>query len=310
MVRKVFPLCITLLIFLFIIPMKIHGKTDMEKDRLLILKDTTVEEDLYETLLILSDNEKKLSVEDVASGQYDNEFFLPEKFPKKPGFFDIAKWVKFDLHNATDENDWLIEFAFPLIYQIHIYEEDESGIEKIVTAGAEHAFRNREINHRYFVFNLDIEPNETKTYYALLYGGADLHPPIKIWSKDAFIDHTHTEYEYIGLFYGMIIIMILYNLFLYFRLRIQAYLFYVLGISSSMIAQLSLNGLAFKYLWPNFPSWNVMAVPFWVSIACIFILLFTKNFLNTNKHVPLFRKLSIALIGLNLTTMVFLFIAH
>lgn len=299
-----------LLIFLLPTHSEVRAHVDRERDNLLILDDTTEEVDLYDTLLILSDNERKISIADVSSGRYNEDFFLPETFPKKFGFFNVTKWVKFTLHNTTDEKEWLLEFAFPLIYQLHIYAEDESGIEKIVTSGSDYPFTHREIDHRNFLFNIDIEPNETKTYYALVYGGADLHPPIKLWDKDTFMKYTQTEFGFLGFFYGMIVIMILYNSFLYISLRSRAYLFYVLTISSSMIAQLSLNGLGFKYLWPSFPNWNVMAVPFSVSIACIFVILFTKEFLDTNKQVPFFRYISTILIGLNLITILMLFIAH
>src|SRR5690625_7332389 len=76
----------------------------------------------------------------------------------------------------------------------------------------------------------------------------------------------------------------------------------------TMIAQLALNGLGYKFLWPNFPEWNVMAVPFWVGISCVFVILFTKSFLDTNKYVPKFRYLSYGLICLNITMVIFLFI--
>src|SRR5690625_464033 len=283
---------------------------NMEDDEILILEDVLTEVDLYEHLKILSDNKQKMSVEDIANGKYDDDFVKPDDFEKKTGFFDVAKWIKFELHNNSTENDWLLEFAFPLIYQIHMYVADESGLEKIVTSGADYPFENREYNHRYFVFNLHIEPGETKTYYARIHGGADLHPPIKIWNKDYFIEKSHTESALLGLFYGMIIIMIFYNLFLYIGLRMRAYLYYVLMITSSMVAQLALNGFGFKYLWPQFPSWNTMAVPFWASIGFIFILLFMREFLDAKKHMPLFSKIAIGLVGLSLITISFLFIEH
>lgn len=307
---QLFTTLIIVLIMLIVSNISVKADTDQKNDYLLILDEMTVEEDLYETFLILSDNEKKLTIDDVSSEEYRNTFKEPDALNLKKGFFDVAKWIKFDLLNTTDENNWVIEFAFPLIYEIHMYVEDDSGIEKIVTSGVNFPFDKREIDHRHFIFNLDIEPNETKTYYILLYGGGDLHPPIKLWERDAFIENTQIEIGYLGLFYGMIMIMILYNLFIYFSLRIRAYLYYVLSISTSMLAQMSLNGLAFKYLWPNFPAWNVMAVPFIVSITCVFILMFTKEFLDTKRYIPLYNKFSIALIGMNVLTIICLFISH
>ena len=260
--------------------------------------------------MILSDNDRNLAIKDVLSGKYDNLFYTPEEFPTKPGFFPIAKWIKFDIQNSSQEEEWLLEFAFPLIYQLHMYEVTEKGYKKLVTSGADFPYEMREMDHRNFAFTINVKPNETKSFYTVLHGGADLHPAIKLWSKDAFVEHIQIEHIVLGLFYGMLIVMVAYNLFLYFSLKIRAYLYYVILMFCTMIAQLALNGLGYKFLWPNFPEWNVMAVPFWVGISCVFVILFTKSFLDTAKYVPRFRYLSYALILLNIIMVAFLFIEH
>ena len=307
--KKLFSVSLLLSIFFIFAANPVLAK-GWDEGRTLVLKDGLQFEDLYEGLMMLSDDDRELAVSDVVSGKYDHLFFTPEEFPTKPGFFPIAKWIKFQVFNDSSTNDWLLEFAFPLIYQIHMYEVTDSGYKKLITSGAEYPFKQREFDHRNFVFNLDIEPQETKTYYAVLHGGADLHPAINIWAKDSFIEHTQQEYIILGLFYGILVIMIVYNLFLYISLRMKAYLYYVLLIITSMIAQLSLNGLAFEYIWPELPAWNKQAVSFWVGISCILIILFTKEFLDTNKHIPGFRLFSFVLIGFNLLMMSFLYIDH
>src|SRR5690625_3025908 len=146
---------ILLMVLVCSLPTKSSGE---EHDPLLVLDETTIVEDLYETFLILSDNEKKLMIDDVSSSRYAQDFVRPNELDLKKGFYDVAKWVKFEVHNSTDKNNWLIEFAFPLIYEIHMYTEDQSGIEKIITSGANFPFDHREMDHRHFIFNLEIEP--------------------------------------------------------------------------------------------------------------------------------------------------------
>lgn len=291
--------------------MKVKAQSTKHHEPVLILDEQTIKENLYETFLILSDRENSLTIDHVMSTEYQADFKRPEELNRQFGFFDITKWLTFELHNTTEEDHWILEFAFPLIYEIHMYTLDESGqLEKVHTSGAFFPFSQREFFHRHFIFNLHLEPGETKTYFIQLHGGSDLHPPINIWKKDAFIEHSLQGTVILGLFYGMILIMIFYNLFIYLSLRIRAYLFYVLVVSSTMIAQLSLNGLGFMYLWPNAPGWNVMAVPFLASICCLFVLLFTKEFLDTNRLLPLFKYVATGLMSLHVLTMVMLFISH
>jgi len=307
--RKIFILSSAFTMMIFIASATASAE-DFSEERLIVLTDETIMQDVYEGIRILSDDNLELEVEDVLAAKYDHQFLAAEDFPTKPGFFPIAKWLKFEIHNSTNVNDWMIEFAFPLIYQLHMYVVTETGYEKLVTSGADFPYEKREIDHRNFAINLDIEPDETKTYYAMVHGGADLHPAIKLWAKDSFIEHIQTEYIFLGLFYGILLIMIVYNLFLYFSLKMRAYLYYVLMMITAMIAQLSLNGLGFKYLWPNHPEWNVIAVPFWVGISFTFVILFTRDFLDTDKHIPKFRYISYGLISLNIVMVLFLFIQH
>src|SRR5699024_6323761 len=133
-------------------------------------------------------------------------------------------------------------------------------------------------NEGHFSFDLPLKQGEEKTFYIFLTGGADLHPPIHIIHKDLFIDQSNKRMLFHGLYYGIILVMIAYNLFLYISLRMKAYLYYVLSISISLLAYMALNGDGFKYLWPNFPYWNNVSVVTLVSIASMFILLFTKEF--------------------------------
>src|SRR5699024_9479583 len=105
--------------------------------------------------------------------------------------------------------------------------------------GADYPFGQRDIDHRYFVYDLVIEPNQTQTYYALAIGGGDLHPPINIWQSEAFIKQTGKESTLLGIFYGIVLVMIAYNLFLYISLRIKSYLYYVIAITFTLMGKLS-----------------------------------------------------------------------
>lgn len=303
-IRKRFYLLSFIIFGSLFLPM--HSVLAEEDTKVLILHDDITTVDLYDYLLLLSDNEENLSIKNIVDRTVDHDFVSPDEFAKQPGFFPITKWLKVEVENRAERTEWLLEFAFPLIYEIHLYAEDETGIEKKITAGAMEPFFERDINHRHFVFNLDIAPGERKTLYILIKGGADLHPPINIWDKDTFLERIPNEHLFQGLFYGMIFVMIIYNLFIYISLRIKAYLFYVISISLILIAYMSLNGDAYKYLWPNFPVWNLISVSTLVSISCIFIIFFTRDFLDTKRHVPGFTNVSRVLIALNSLTIIFL----
>ncbi|MHA6260485.1 ATP-binding protein [Sporosarcina sp. CAU 1771] len=301
----VFIIILSMLFFTFLLPIEAkENKNDM-----LILHSLTKKVNVYSSLYMLDDKKKNLTIDDITSEELKENFIRAERVNQQGGFFEKVTWIRFSVDNRSIQRDWLLELAFPIIYEIDIFSEDESGITELQSAGSNHPFTEKEIEHRNFVFNLAVDHGKQKTYYVRVLGPGAMHPPINIWNSNSFIEKTQMEFSLLGFFYGMISVMILYNLFLYFSLRISSYLYYVLVITSTLLGQLATNGLAFQYLWPNSPSWNVIATPFLVSVACIFILLFTRSFLDTDRYYYRFKMISYVLMSLNVVVIMVLFIS-
>ncbi|MGM8213262.1 ATP-binding protein [Virgibacillus sp. W0430] len=276
----------------------------------LILEDTTDKRSIYPATYMIKDRAKRLTIDDVLSNSSSHQFLHSSNVEQQGGFFETVTWLRFEVRNESNQKEWLLEFAFPLIYQLDIYTEEQSTWTKLHTAGTNFPFNEREINHRNFIFNLEIDPGESKTFYVAATGGGDLHPPINIWRKDAFTEKSQDEFLMLGTFYGVILAMILYNLFLFFSLRMKSYLYYVLVITCTLMGKLSINGLGYQYIWSNYPGWNLISTPFWVSLACLFILIFTRNFLDVDTYIPRFKYVSYGLMVLNGLVLVILPFSH
>src|SRR5690625_1698757 len=281
-----------------------HDQVVANKIEPLVLTDSVAKYDMYPTMKVIKDYEMALSIDDVFSGMRKDEFLSFEDIEQSIGFFHTNNWLKFEVTNSTEQNDWLLEFAFPLINTLELYEENNGEIELMIATGSDLPFADREIDHRHFIFNLDLAPGETKTYYALAVGSGDLHPPINICQKDAFIEKTQKEILLLGLFYGISLVMIIYNLFLYFSLKMRSYLYYVIAITFTLLGKMSINGLGYQFLWPNVPKWNLISGPVWVPLACIAVLIFTRSFLDLTKQSRFVNGLFYFLVFLNLTVII------
>lgn len=302
---------LAILIIMFIFILFLPNEIRAEKKESLILTSTTDKLDVYENMFILVDQDKKRTISDVVSPSYEGEFQPSHLIEQKGGFFSTSKWIRFQVDNrSSSEDKWLLEIAFHLIPKLILFEETATGVKEIIHTGTERPFYERDIDHRNFVFHLPINEGETKTFYIFLHAGGDMHPPIHIWNSNAFLKKTQTEFILLGIFYGIVSVMVLYNLFLYFGLRMKSYLYYVLIIFCTIIANLENNGLGFQYIWPNSPFWNSMSNPLFVSFSCVFMLLFTRSFLNTDLYYPRFKKYSYILMGANGLVIVLLFISN
>ena len=65
----------------------------------------------------------------------------------------------------------------------------------------------------------------------------------------------------LGVIYGIIAALLLYNLFIFCSLRDSAYFWYVLTTAGALLMILSMSGHGFQYLWPDNP------VPFWLTAS-------------------------------------------
>src|SRR5690625_1100897 len=270
----------------------------------ILLDDSSKKEDMYPAIEIIKDRKRALTIDDVVFGSYADDFIPAHDIHQKKGFFETANWLRFEIENQTNQRDWLLEFAFPLINKIEIYTVEDGELQLLHKAGSDLPFKQRSIEHRHFIFNLEVEHGTTKAFYALAVGSGDLHPSINIWDQEAFIEKTQKDFVLLGIFYGVILVMILYNLFLYFSLRLKSYLYYVIAITFTLLGKLSINGLAFQYLWPNSPAWNLISASVWVPLACIFILIFSRNFLDIDRYFPNLKYIFHLLIACNVSVFV------
>lgn len=108
------------------------------------------------------------------------------------------------------------------------------------------------------------------------------------------IPHNTMFFE--GLFYGALLIMILYNLFLFFSIRKQGYLFYIISIVGLLIYQMARTGFGAAYLWPENPEINYYLINLSMQTILIPSILYTGTFLKTKQYSPVLNKvLNIAL---------------
>lgn len=238
--------------------------------------------DLSDRMEVLVDPQQTLGLSEVESRPFSASGGIPNF-----GFTDSAVWVRFRVPPGTRAD--LLQMEFPLMDRIDVYQK-ENGIWKKTTAGSLYPFGQRQHVHRTFLFDLSQESRQGHPVYARFVNGDSMQIPLSLWSRDEFARRDHDEQFALGIYYGIVLVMALFNLFLFFTLRDMAHLYYVLYVLSFGLFLLSQYGLAYEYLWPD---WNHAARrlnPFLASFLEGSILLFTRSFLHTKNHSPALDK--------------------
>lgn len=247
---------------------------------------------------VLRDAGGQLSLHDVMQPARAAAFkLLPDRTQDLNFGYDAsAYWLRFQVQaDAAAAGAWLLEIAFPTLDDVQVFVPQQGRAWRM---GDHLPFNARPIVHRNFVTPLPMAAGETLTVYLRVASEGSLTVPLKLWPAAAFAAHTQDSYMAYALYYGILLALGLYNLFLYFSLRDRNYLTYVAFTASMAVGQLSHNGFGNQYLWPDFPVWGNAAVVCGFAAAGFFGGIFTRTFLCVRRRLsPQLDKLILALIG-------------
>ena len=130
--------------------------------------------------------------------------------------------------------------------------------------------------------------------------GSSVQVPLNLWQTEAFRLHDEQTSLILGLYFGIMLSMLLYNSFLCFSLRETQYAWYVGYVASITIFLASLDGLSFQYLWPDNPDWGNQALLVLLSLTLLFGMEFTRRFLSSDKNFPRIDRVALGLQALSL----------
>lgn len=209
------------------------------------------------------------------------------------GYAEQAHWVHFRVSNPDSESRILyLEYDFSPFDDIKIYRirkgEDAAQALNIPVAvgGDRYPFYDREIAYRNVIFSLDHEPGSEYDYLIRLETTSSMLVSMYAYSYDEISSRIGGEQIILGLYYGIMLAMVVTSLFLLFSTRDRTYIFYILYILAYVLFQATLNGLTYQYLWPEAITWGNNSLPFFIFLACASILLFCRSFLNSKQNTP------------------------
>jgi signal transduction histidine kinase len=236
---------------------------------------------------MLVDQDAKLGLEEVRGAAFQqNSQDVPNL-----GFTSSALWLRFrlPLELSLDE-ELLVEIRHPPLDRIELYvpvagEEARTRYERRVV-GDRLPWDVREVKDRHYVFRLKRAPRDSDHIYLRVTTTGNLLVPAYLWHPDLFAAHSRASELGFGLFYGLLLALILYNLMLFISVRDRLYLYYVLyGVSFSLWL-LVFDGFAFAYFGPEGDWWANNAFATFTSLAALFGALFARNFLSTRGFAP------------------------
>ena len=264
----------------------------------LILTDEQGNYPLGRHMDILEDPGGELTIEEVASPEYAARFTPSQVDVPIYGYSDSAFWLRLRLRNeASLVNPWLLEVNFPNLNYVDLYIPSQGDGYSVKKSGGLRPFNTRDLPYYHVVFELPLAYQAEQTLYLRVQTGSSVTLGFTLWSPVTFATNKISSMLNAGLFYGGLLIMLAYHLFLFFSLREANYFYFVLFLASSILFFATYEGVADQYLWPGLSQ---QKLPFLViSMALFFMasLKFGDVFLELKTRLPRFYWLSNLFIG-------------
>ncbi|MDG9926185.1 MULTISPECIES: sensor domain-containing diguanylate cyclase [unclassified Pseudomonas] len=237
-------------------------------------------------IMLLEDAGGQLDIADMADPAVQQRF-VPARGLASVGQNPNPWWIKLELQRSADApKRWWLEIGAVTPLDLQLYTPDGKGGWKQRQVGERVSFaEGRDHDYRRPLLQLPELGETPQTFYLRSFDPAGNSFPLRVWQLDD-LDHLASQENLgLGLIYGIIAALLLYNLFIFFTLRDTAYFWYVLTTAGALLLIVSMSGHGFQYLWPDAP------VPFWLdritlpSLWGFCACRFTQTLLQTRIHV-------------------------
>jgi ligand-binding sensor domain-containing protein/signal transduction histidine kinase len=191
-------------------------------------------------------------------------------------------WLKFTLKNKVDKS-WFFELDNARLSQVEIWLYERNQLILYKKSGDKIDFSKFDVKSPNPIIKLEMIENQDYVMYIKGSSTRDVKFPMLIWEENELLGHLGTNKLIWGIYLGFIILISLYNIFLWITIKEFTYLYYSLYIILFGAFQLSLYGFGFQYVWSN--HWfNEIAYIVFLFMSNVFLIFFTDSFLDLKKQ--------------------------
>ena len=205
-------------------------------------------------------------------------------------------WARFTLQNKSSQKLYL-EISEPVIDSIDIYRIDANNKITHKKSGVYVPVSKRDFHTNFYLFDLNLNSEQTCTYYIRFQNSLPMLFPMRVAPLKVYFEDNHSKDLMQGVYLGIMLVMAIFNFFIYFTVRSKEYIYYVIYVFSFACFFAYNKGIGHEFIW-NKALWFNRITPIFISSGVSFGLLFANTFLDADKYLPSSQKVTKSLIGL------------
>lgn len=227
-------------------------------------------------------SERELSITDI-----EHQQFKPKKDVQLYYITGIL-WVKFIIKNNTTNQRFVLHASDGHLSGMYLYKPTPYGYVK-TPPRTHHPEDGREIKNRIPAFFIDLQPQETKTFYLKVYSENEV-ANFNYFIEDyaSYVESVQIDYLILGLYAGALILIITVNLFYFISLKDTLFLIYAIYVLITLLVTLTIHGFVWLWIPDTETSYHIAFFIFrsWPDI----LIFFTIRMVSFKQYYPKITK--------------------
>lgn len=208
------------------------------------------------------------------------------------GFTNSTIWILTKVANGGDrELHLILETGYPLLDFIRVYVRNSDGSVLMQEGGTSIMRDASALKSRNPVFRLALAGNDSVTIGLQILSSGAIVVPLTLHHENSFLQNVNDENLILGMYYGILLVLLVYNLILFFSFRDIVYLCYTLLVFCFGLSQFTFDGFMLLYF-PSAHPWIVQHIfPFAFAANIIVAQVLTQRLLATSTNAPSYDKI-------------------
>ncbi len=209
------------------------------------------------------------------------------------GYSNDPIWIYIPLQEMSKEHPdtlfkdpWLLQIPYPLLDLLEVYIRSPSGEVHSVSLGDNFPYDHRAYKDPAFYVPLPLQQEQLTELYIRAKSTSSLQLSMNLISLPEATREMAAKNTAYGIYFGLMLVIVFYNLFIYWSVRDKSYIYYVLHVASFGLLQAAISGHTFAYLWPEATHWSQISLPILIFLAGGLSVQFSRHFLAVNTFSP------------------------
>ncbi|WP_196140350.1 diguanylate cyclase [Aliikangiella sp. G2MR2-5] len=251
--------------------------------------DSTIR--LTSLIEIFEDTTASLGVDELVFSNIEQSFVRSAE-EHNYGFSKSAYWVRLSIVNSASEaRKVVLRQDYPLIDFLDYWQITDNEIVKHIDTGDKRPFGSREIEHKDFLFSVILPAKSQQTIYLRYESSGSINIGLSLSSMEHLMTQFANEQLAFGAYYGGVLVLAVYNMFLFFAAKVRAFTHYLWYLISYGLYMSTHNGFAFQFLWPDNPWLANQSLLFSLALSLYWGIRFAREILASNIYAARLDKL-------------------